>query len=235
MPTTAATSTRGREARNRTAWLLLRRCPYIRLALAASVPTLIPLVTLHLHYMSKIREKKTRRRRKIRTGGATTMTRHSTPGRRRRRRPQLLAPLPFDAGPFRASQRPWAGWAWPGAATMESELETRVSTPVVFVNCHDLYVIVAVLGVAILGCACVLAYSFSNFAMLIRNAEEVRSYITSRTNSTDPFGGSNLNTDHLRRSITHKDAIKADFLDIRRRCEFGKDAIKPPFLDIRRG
>ncbi|KAL3199505.1 hypothetical protein MRX96_013831 [Rhipicephalus microplus] len=118
---------------------------------------------------------------------------------------------------------------------MESELETRVSITVVFVNRHDLYVIVAVLGVAILGCACVLGYSFSNFAMLTRNAEEVRSYITSRTNSTDPFGGSNLSTDHLRTSTAHKDAIKADFFDIRRRREFSKDAISPPFHDNRRG
>ncbi|KAH8036949.1 hypothetical protein HPB51_007618 [Rhipicephalus microplus] len=163
------------------------------------------------------------------------MTRHSTPERRQGRLPPLLAPLSFDAGSSRDSQRPWARWAWPEAATMESELDTRVSIPVVFVNRHDLYVIVAVLGVAILGCACVLGYSFSNFAILKRNAEEVRSYNASRTNSTDPFGGSNLSTDHLRRSTAHKDAIKADFLDIRKRREFGKDAIKAPFLDIRRG
>ncbi|KAH7977080.1 hypothetical protein HPB51_027055 [Rhipicephalus microplus] len=158
------------------------------------------------------------------------MTRHSTPRRRQGRLPRLLAPFPFDPGPSRASQRPWAGWAWPGAATMESELETRVSIPVVFVNRHDLYVIVAVLGVAILGCACVQGYSFSNF-----NAEEVRSYIASRTNSTDPFGGSNLSTHHLRESNAHKDAIKADFFDIRRRREFDKDAFKAPFLYIQRG
>ncbi|KAH7977081.1 hypothetical protein HPB51_027056 [Rhipicephalus microplus] len=101
------------------------------------------------------------------------MTRHSTPGRRRGRLPQLLAPLPFDAGPSRASQRPWAGWAWPGAASVESELETRVIIPVTFVNYHDFYVIVAVLGIAILGCACVLGYSFSNLTMLKRNAEEL--------------------------------------------------------------
>ncbi|KAL3199501.1 hypothetical protein MRX96_013827 [Rhipicephalus microplus] len=100
------------------------------------------------------------------------MTRLSTPGRRRGRLPQLFPPLPFDVGPSRASQLPWAGWAWPGAATMESELETRVSIPVVFVNRHDLFVIVAVLGVAILGCACVLGYSFSNFAMLKCNVEK---------------------------------------------------------------
>ncbi|KAH8038240.1 hypothetical protein MRX96_026625 [Rhipicephalus microplus] len=137
------------------------------------------------------------------------MTRHSTSGRRRGRLPQLLAHLPFYAGPSRASQRPWARWAWLGAATMESELETRVSIAVVFVNRHDLCVIVAVLDVAILGCACVLGYSFINFAMLRRNAEEVRSYIASWTNSRDPFGGGNPSTDHLRRSDANKDAIKA--------------------------
>ncbi|KAL3199507.1 hypothetical protein MRX96_013833 [Rhipicephalus microplus] len=118
------------------------------------------------------------------------MTRHSTPGRRRGRLPQLLARLPFDAGCPGLHSTPGVGWAWPGAATVESELETRVSIPVVFVNRHDLYVIVAVLGVAILGCACVLGYSFSNLTMLKRNAEEVRSYVASRINSADPFGGS---------------------------------------------
>ncbi|KAL3193631.1 hypothetical protein MRX96_016975 [Rhipicephalus microplus] len=46
--------------------------------------------------------------------------------------------------------------AWLGAATRESELETRVSIPVVFVNRHGLYVIMAVFGEAILGGACVL-------------------------------------------------------------------------------
>ncbi|KAH8038239.1 hypothetical protein HPB51_026136 [Rhipicephalus microplus] len=97
----------------------------------------------------------------------------STQGQRRGRQPQLLATLPFDAQPSRASQRPWARSAFAGAATMESELETRVSILVVFVNRHDLYVIVAVLGVAILNCACVLGYSFSNFTMLKRNVEEV--------------------------------------------------------------
>ncbi|KAL3199504.1 hypothetical protein MRX96_013830 [Rhipicephalus microplus] len=100
------------------------------------------------------------------------MTRHSTPGRRRGRLPQLLAPLPFYARTSRASQRTRASWAWPGAATMESELETRVSIPVVFVNRRDLYVIVAVHGVGTRGCACVLGFSFSNLALLKHNAEE---------------------------------------------------------------
>ncbi|KAH7942632.1 hypothetical protein HPB51_028687 [Rhipicephalus microplus] len=162
------------------------------------------------------------------------MTRHSTPGRRRGQLPHLLAPLPFDVGPSRASQRPWAHWAWPRAAAMESELETRVSIPVVFVNRHDLYVIMAVLSVAILGCACVLGYSFSNFAMLKRNAEEVRSCIASRTNSTDPFGGGNPSTDHQRRSDANKDAIKAPFLGVRQDWKFDADATKAAFPDIRR-
>ncbi|KAH7944731.1 hypothetical protein HPB51_028552 [Rhipicephalus microplus] len=181
------------------------------------------------------------------------MLRHSTPGRQRGRLPQLLAPLPFDAGSSTASLRAWACWAWPGAATMESELVMRVSIPVVFVNRRDLNVIVAVLGVAILGCACVLGYSFSNIIMMKRNAEEVRSYIACRTNSADPFGGSNPSTDHIRRSDAHKDTIKAPFPNIRQDWKFDpdaikaafpdiwrgqesdKDAIKPPFLDIQRG
>ncbi|KAL3199506.1 hypothetical protein MRX96_013832 [Rhipicephalus microplus] len=163
------------------------------------------------------------------------MTRHSTPERRQGRLPQLLAPLSFDAGSSRVRSAPGLAGRGQKRPLWSRSLETRVSIPVVFVNRHDLYVIVAVLGVAILGCACVLGYSFSNFAILKRNAEEVRSYNASRTNSTDPFGGSNLSTDHLRRSTAHKDAIKADFLDIRKRREFGKDAIKAPFLDIRRG
>ncbi|KAH7982582.1 hypothetical protein HPB52_005771 [Rhipicephalus sanguineus] len=99
---------------------------------------------------------------------------------------------------------------------MESELETRVSVPVVFVNRHDLYAIVVVLGVAILGCACVLGYSFSNFAMLKRNAEEVRSYIASRANSADQLGDGKPSRDDLRRSDAHADAFKAPFPGSRR-------------------
>ncbi|KAH7964569.1 hypothetical protein HPB51_027198 [Rhipicephalus microplus] len=48
--------------------------------------------------------------------------------------------------------------AWLGAATRESELETRVCLPVIVVNRHGLYVIMAVFGGAILGGACVLGY-----------------------------------------------------------------------------
>ncbi|KAH8036947.1 hypothetical protein HPB51_007616 [Rhipicephalus microplus] len=158
------------------------------------------------------------------------MTRHSTPGRRRGRLPQLLAPLPFYARTSRASQRTRASWAWPGAANMESELETRVSIPVAFVNRRDLYVIVPVLGVATRGCACVLGFSFSNLALLKHNAKEVRSYIASRTNSADSFGGSNPRTNHLRRSDAHKDAIEAAFFFyIRRGREIDTHTIKVPF------
>ncbi|KAL3193638.1 hypothetical protein MRX96_016982 [Rhipicephalus microplus] len=63
---------------------------------------------------------------------------------------------------------------------MESELGTRVSVPVVFVNRHGLYAIVAVLGVALLGFACVLGLSFKIIAILKQSAEKVRGYIASR-------------------------------------------------------
>lgn len=59
-------------------------------------------------------------------------------------------------------------------------METQVNLPVVLVNREGLYALIAVLGVSILGCACVLAYSFSNYIVLKKNAEEVRHYISSR-------------------------------------------------------
>ncbi|KAL3212759.1 hypothetical protein MRX96_007814 [Rhipicephalus microplus] len=71
-----------------------------------------------------------------------------------------------DSGPWPT----YARRAWLGAATMESELETQVSNPVVFVNRHGLYEILAVLGGAILDGAFVLGCSFRNFAMLKQNA-----------------------------------------------------------------
>ncbi|CAN7939849.1 unnamed protein product [Ixodes hexagonus] len=64
---------------------------------------------------------------------------------------------------------------------MEAELRTQVNFPVVLINREGLYVIIAVLGVSILGCACVLTYSFTNYTKLKKNAEEVRSYISSKT------------------------------------------------------
>ncbi|KAH7968434.1 hypothetical protein HPB52_008413 [Rhipicephalus sanguineus] len=72
---------------------------------------------------------------------------------------------------------------------MEEELQTRVNLPVVLVNREGLYVIIAVLGVSILGCAGVLTYSFTNYAKLKRNAEEVRSYIASRVKAADQLSG----------------------------------------------
>lgn len=94
---------------------------------------------------------------------------------------------------------------------MESELETRVNIPVVFVNRHDLYAIVVVLGIAILSCACVLGYSFSNFTQLKRNAEEVRNYIASRANSADQLGGSKQSARSFRMNDGRTDAVKAPF------------------------
>ncbi|KAH7968433.1 hypothetical protein HPB52_008412 [Rhipicephalus sanguineus] len=73
--------------------------------------------------------------------------------------------------------------------TMDAELQTRVSLPVVLINRKGLYVIIAVLGVSILGCAGVLTYSFSSYAKLKQNAEEVRSYIASRTKAADRPSG----------------------------------------------
>lgn len=72
---------------------------------------------------------------------------------------------------------------------MESELQTQVNLPVVLINREGLYVIIAVLGVSILGCACVLTYSFTNYNKLKRNAEEVRNYIASRANVANQHGG----------------------------------------------
>ncbi|XP_077544701.1 uncharacterized protein LOC144157839 [Haemaphysalis longicornis] len=63
---------------------------------------------------------------------------------------------------------------------MEPELQTRVNLPVVLLNREGLYVIIAVLGVSILGCVCVLTYSFLNYSKLKSNAEEVRRYIASQ-------------------------------------------------------
>ncbi|KAH9360975.1 uncharacterized protein LOC144145306 [Haemaphysalis longicornis] len=72
---------------------------------------------------------------------------------------------------------------------MEPELQTQVNLPVVLINREGLYVIIAVLGVSILGCACVLTYSFTNYNKLKRNAEEVRNYIASRANVANQHGG----------------------------------------------
>lgn len=72
---------------------------------------------------------------------------------------------------------------------MDPELRTEVNLPIVIVNRESLYVIIAVLGISILGCACVLTYSFINYHKLKRNAEEVRSYIPARAKEADQHGG----------------------------------------------
>ncbi|KAH7942699.1 hypothetical protein HPB51_028619 [Rhipicephalus microplus] len=99
---------------------------------------------------------------------------------------------------------------------MESELVPRVSIPVVVVKRHELHVIVAVLALAILGCVCVLGYSFRNFATLRGNAEEGRTYIAFHTNSSDPLGSGNPRTNNLSRSAARPDAIDAPLPDFRR-------------------
>ncbi|KAK8768637.1 hypothetical protein V5799_014898 [Amblyomma americanum] len=71
---------------------------------------------------------------------------------------------------------------------MEARLQARVNRPVVLINREGLYVVMAALGLSILGCASVLGYSFANYGQLMRNAEEVRSYIASRTKLADQNG-----------------------------------------------
>lgn len=72
---------------------------------------------------------------------------------------------------------------------MESDLETRVNFPAVRVNRAGMYAVVAVLGIVILSCVGVLGYSFSNYALLKRNAEEMRQYVVSQTNASGQNGG----------------------------------------------
>ncbi|KAL1435199.1 hypothetical protein MTO96_011123 [Rhipicephalus appendiculatus] len=60
---------------------------------------------------------------------------------------------------------------------MEPEVQARGNLPVVLVDREGLYVIIGVMSASILGCACVLAYSLSNYGKLRKNAEEVRNYI----------------------------------------------------------
>ncbi|XP_064457024.1 uncharacterized protein LOC135367841 [Ornithodoros turicata] len=71
---------------------------------------------------------------------------------------------------------------------MEPEPEPQVNSPAVLINSEGLYVIIAVLGVSILGCACVLTYSFTNYNKLKKNAEEVRNFIASRTKLNEIAG-----------------------------------------------
>ncbi|KAH7983638.1 hypothetical protein HPB52_013255 [Rhipicephalus sanguineus] len=100
-------------------------------------------------------------------------------------------------------------WSWWRGASrssvvdsMEPELQTQVNLPVVLMNREGLYAIVAVLGVSILGCACVLTYSFTNYSKMKRNAEEVRNYMASRAKvahergaARQAVGGSKAATD----------------------------------------
>ncbi|KAH6947818.1 hypothetical protein HPB50_021547 [Hyalomma asiaticum] len=72
---------------------------------------------------------------------------------------------------------------------MDPELQAQVNMPVVLMNREGLYAIVAVLGVSILGCACVLTYSFTNYSKMKRNAEEVRSYMESRAKLVQQHSG----------------------------------------------
>ncbi|KAH8026636.1 hypothetical protein HPB51_023146 [Rhipicephalus microplus] len=51
--------------------------------------------------------------------------------------------------------------------------------------------VIAVLAVSILGCGGVLTYSFTNYAKLKRNAEEVRNYIAPRAKTADRHRGDN--------------------------------------------
>ncbi|KAH6926913.1 hypothetical protein HPB50_023529 [Hyalomma asiaticum] len=64
------------------------------------------------------------------------------------------------------------------AAQHEPPPEANVK--VVLISRTGLHVIVAVLGFAIVGCICALAYSFGNYSKLKANVEHVRSYIASR-------------------------------------------------------
>lgn len=72
---------------------------------------------------------------------------------------------------------------------MEPELQPEVNRPVLLINRAGLYVIVAVLAVSILGCVCVLGYSFTNHGKLKKNAEEVRKFIASQTKAVDRHQG----------------------------------------------
>ncbi|KAH6919804.1 hypothetical protein HPB50_029208 [Hyalomma asiaticum] len=72
---------------------------------------------------------------------------------------------------------------------MDGELRTRVNAPVILINREGLYVVIGVLGVSILGCVAVLTYSFTNYAKLKRNAEEVRGYMALRTKAAHQPSG----------------------------------------------
>ncbi|KAH9364066.1 hypothetical protein HPB48_010710 [Haemaphysalis longicornis] len=69
---------------------------------------------------------------------------------------------------------------------MEPELQARVNLQAqVLLNREGLYVIIVVLGASILGCVCVLTYSFLNYSKLKSNAAEVRNYIAAQAMVAD--------------------------------------------------
>lgn len=71
-------------------------------------------------------------------------------------------------------------------ATAQHEPPPEANVKVVLISRTGLHVIVAVLGFAILGCICALAYSFGNYSKLKANVEHVRSYITYRRVQVGP-------------------------------------------------
>lgn len=72
----------------------------------------------------------------------------------------------------------------------DPEPQAQADRSVVLVSRKTVYTIVAVLGVTMLGCTCALAFSLSNYNILKRNDEDVRSYIASRTKLVDRQNGS---------------------------------------------
>ncbi|KAH7938409.1 hypothetical protein HPB49_023184 [Dermacentor silvarum] len=79
---------------------------------------------------------------------------------------------------------------------MDPDLRAHINMPLVPINREGLYVIIAVPGVSILGCPCVLTYSFTNYSRLKRNAEEVRNYIAASS------GGAKVSVDQQSGSLS---------------------------------
>ncbi|KAK8768766.1 hypothetical protein V5799_014769 [Amblyomma americanum] len=67
---------------------------------------------------------------------------------------------------------------------MDVEPQAQVDRSVVLVNRKTMFTIIAVLGVTMLGCACALAFSLSNYNILKRNDADVRSYRASLTKAS---------------------------------------------------
>lgn len=66
-----------------------------------------------------------------------------------------------------------------------AELRTQTTPGVATINHESLYRIVAVLGVSILGCACVLTYSVCKYSNLKKNVDEARQCIAFRGAEVD--------------------------------------------------